>query len=183
MRILILVEGKWDKEFFERVVQPLVIKRYHTEASIRTYRNLSKDSVIRFICAFENSGKWALVSDHDKHRTQCLTAKRTAIQSLYRLAHIHSIYVVVREIEDWYSAGITQEVAARVGIEDWSEGMLLDKRFFQSHWKIETDLRREVLQGFSLEKAMQQSPSFAYFLRKFNLVEDQTNNESSPTEE
>ena len=94
-----------------------------------------------------------------------IQSRREELMKTYSLPSISSICLVIREIEDWYSLGITQKTAKRLMIPDWQEGKLLGKDFFENHWSSETDLRTEILNGFSLESAMK-SDSFRYFIKK-----------------
>ena len=171
MRILIFVEGKWDKEFAERILTPLFKRKYrNSEVNVRTFSNTKKELIATQVNWFENKGLWAFIADHDKHRSQCIQSRREELRKTYSLPSITPICLAVREIEDWYSLGITQKTAERLAIPDWQEGKLLGKDFFENHSKSEIVLRAEILNGYSLETAMQ-SDSFRYFIDKYGLID------------
>jgi len=171
MRILIFVEGKWDKEFAERIIKPLFEKKGNVSTvSVRRFSNTKKADVSQQVKAFQNKGLWIFIADHDKHRSQCIQSRREELRKTYSLPSITPICLAVREIEDWYSLGITQKTAERLAIPDWQEGKLLGKDFFENHSKSEIVLRAEILNGYSLETAMQ-SDSFRYFIDKYGLID------------
>lgn len=169
MRILIYVEGDWDKLFAERILKPLFERKSRNDIiSIQKYREIPKANVTNVVKIFDNKGLWVFLADHDKHKSTCKLTLREELKKIYSLPSIQNICLAVREIEDWYSIGITPQAAERLAIPDWHEGKLLGKDFFKKHWNSEIDLRIEILKDFSKEEAMK-CDSFRYFIEKYKL--------------
>lgn len=171
MKGLILVEGKWDQLFFQEVIQPLYKRIHpHSKLSIKQYKQLPKQEVANLIRVYAHE-LWILTGDHDRSKNQCITQRRIELQALYSAPSLQGVCLVVREIEDWYSAGITTDAAQALGIEDWGEGKLLRKEFFKRPGRSEIDIRKEVLKQFSHSAAYLHSPSYKYVAEKLGLAE------------
>ncbi len=169
MRILIYVEGDWDKLFAERILKPLFLRKNSSDiVSIQTYRELPKAKVNPVVKIFENKGLWTFLADHDKHKTSCKLELREELKKIYSLPSIQNICLVVREIEDWYSWGITNKTAERYSIQDWYEGKPLGKDFFKRPGESEIDFRIKILKEFSVKSAVK-CDSFRYFMQKYEL--------------
>jgi hypothetical protein len=172
-KLLIYVEGQWDKLFFEKVICPQFKRKGEfKDISVRQWSNLAPKDVTLILKTFSENNHATIITG-DKDSAPCITLKRIALQQKFSLDNYLNIIVVVKNIEHWYSAGITHEVALKLAIEKWHEGKILDKPEFERNrpqrFLSEIDFRQEILKNFSVDKARERSESLDYFFTKYSL--------------
>ena len=88
-----------------------------------------------------------------------------------RLIEDDNIFVVIKEIESWYLAGLDKETLKKLGIS-YSEkrtDLLTKERFDQlmsNKYVSRIDFMQEILENFQVETAKQKNKSFNYFFKK-----------------
>ena len=93
----------------------------------------------------------------------------------YRFSNIDggSIVIVIREIESWYYAGITGELAQELGVAEIATTDELTKEDFNARipqkFDSRIDFMFEILKSFSIETAVQKNRSFQYFIRRYRI--------------
>jgi len=169
--LLILIEGKGDKPFFDKVIKPLLVKRYY-QLHIRQYSELGKEGTNTAIDTFKKQDNdYIFVTDMDK--IQCMPGKKQQILAEFNSIDDNSkIMVVIRKIESWYTAGLNDDKYQELGItppNDTSKsGKGLFKKLMEKNgFKSDIDFMQEILKSFDIETAKQRNTSFRYFIDKY----------------
>jgi hypothetical protein len=106
--LLILIEGKGDKPFFDEVIKPLLERKYH-QVYIKRYSELGKTGINTVINESKKKGNdYIFITDMDK--IQCISGKKQDIMTDFNSINDKSrIMIVIRKIECWYIAGLSDE--------------------------------------------------------------------------
>jgi len=173
-RLHILIEGDGDKVFFNEM-RPL-LKRGYKQIILRKYSELIKEGINKYIDAISKAGDdYILVTDIDK--SPCISGKKQERMTEFNSIDDKSkIMVVVRKIESWYTAGLSDDRYNEFGIKppnDTSKSgkgffkRLLIKRRLESKLISEIDFMKEILKDFDIETAKQRNTSFRYFIDNY----------------
>ncbi len=172
----VFVEGDDDARFFERILVPMLKGKGKTVQIIQYAQKAKKlDWVAKFARSIESQGNdWVFVTDLE--RAPCVTAKKEEVEGKFVRAGVKHprIAVVVKMIESWYLAGMTEIARRELGIRGRvprnTEGV--DKGRFNSlipqHFDSRVDFMLEVLKRFSVESAKQRNRSFRYWLENYD---------------
>jgi hypothetical protein len=170
-RLFILVEGGDDVRFFGRVVKPLLVPHYDS-VEIIPYACIKRVKVNNFLKSVRMmDNDYIFVADIDAERS--VRDKKQILY--YRFSHIDggSIVVVIREIESWYFAGLTDESAKNLGVILPSTTDNLTKEDFNAlipeRFDSRIDFMFEILKTFSIGTAMRKNHSFNFFSHRYHL--------------
>ena len=185
--ILILVEGTDDEMFFNYVVRPKLAQTYDY-IQIERYSEATKGEVNSILYDYfamnatvEVQADAILVAD--LNASPCVTDRKERIRRGYRSLsgdtgialgpHLSTrIFIVCREIESWYLAGLSDTECKRMGIATGLQntdhltkeqflGLIPDK--FNSR----AEFMLEILSAFDHETARTKNSSFSYFMQKY----------------
>ena len=170
-RLFILVEGEDDVRFFGRTIKPLLMPRYDS-VEIIPYACIKREKVNKFIKSITlMKNDYIFVADIDAEYS--VRDKKQILY--YRFSNVDggSIVIVIREIESWYYAGITGELAQELGIEYLADTDDLTKEDFNARiprkFDSRIDFMFEILKSFSLEIAARKNKSFHYFVSRYRI--------------
>jgi hypothetical protein len=170
-RLFILVEGQDDVRFFGRIIKPLLAPRYDS-VEIIAYACTKREKVNRFLeSVTQMKNDYIFVADIDFEHS--VRDKKQILY--YRFSNIDgkSIVIVIKEIESWYYAGISGNLAREMGIPDTGSTNDLTKedfnRLIPRRFDSRIDFMFEILKSFSLETAARKNHSFDYFAGRYNL--------------
>ena len=171
--LLILIEGDTDKILFDKVIKPLLKRKYHP-VSIRKYSELGKEGTNSIIKTFiKNGDDYIFITDIDK--AKCISGKKQEMMREFSNIHDgHKIIVVKKEIESWYIAGLENNECKEFGFDPPSNTDKLGKGVFKemrakSGFKNDKAFMQEILRNFDIETAKQGNTSFKYFVDKYCL--------------
>ncbi len=169
--LFVWVEGNDDERFVEYVIVPRLKKKYQWITTIK-YSQRNKKWKLRYIRSIK-----AMNADYvyleDLHGTPCVASKKKAIGD--KLADIdrEKIFVVVKEIEGWYLAGLSTEEARKLKIRPLRDTNNLTKYHLNclmpKNFDSRLDFLIEILKSFSFKEARRRNVSFQYFLDKNKL--------------
>jgi len=170
-RLFILVEGEDDVRFFGRTIKPLLSSRYDS-IEIIPYACIKRDKVNKFLKSIVlMKNDYIFVADIDAE-----FSVRDKKQILYyRFSDVDggSIVIVIREIESWYYAGITRELAQKLGVNEMETTDDLTKEDFNARiprkFDSRIDFMFEILKSFSIESAVQKNRSFHFFINRYRI--------------
>lgn len=170
-RLFILVEGQDDVRFFGRIIKPLLAPRYDS-VEIIAYACTKREKVNRFLeSVTQMKNDYIFVADIDFEHS--VRDKKQILY--YRFSNIDgkSIVIVIKEIESWYYAGISGNLAREMGITDTGSTNDLTKedfnRLIPRRFDSRIDFMFEILKSFSLETAARKNHSFEYFAGRYDL--------------
>jgi hypothetical protein len=168
-RLFIWVEGADDIRFFDGVIKPVVQANYDL-VQVIPYASLKRDKIDRFIRSIQ-AMKADYIYVNDINKATCVTGKKQQIKDKLRNVEREKIAVVVKEIESWYLAGLSDTHSKKLKInrvlstDDISKEQfnnLIPKKFGSR-----IDFILEILKYFSIKIAMQKNTSFRYFIEKY----------------
>ncbi len=175
-RLHIWIEGKDDKEFFEKVVKPRFEREYgRGRVHIRQYREVEDEKVVNSIEGFKaRNDDFICVADINK--APCVSGRKQEKQrEEFKNVGDSKIVIVIKEIEGWYLAGLDSEACKKLGITELKNTDEVTKGKFDSLWRrnkrynFRLDFRSELLKFFDIETAKKKNESFRYFAEKYGL--------------
>jgi preprotein translocase subunit Sss1 len=169
--LYIFLEGDDDERFFQKVLLPRLREKYdHIKVIKYAQKPKRFEYIKKFIRAIQGIGNYIYVTDINN--SPCVTAKKQEIQNELRNIDSDKILVVVREIESWYLAGLSNDASKKLGIPIFNTTDSVTKEQFNSliprKFNSRIDFMIEVLKNFSIEVAKQKNRSFRYCIEKYN---------------
>ena len=164
----VLVEGRDDREFFEVVIRPTLQERYDY-VQVWEYAGATIEKRIGYIRSIQ-----AMNADYifvaDINTSPCVTQRKAHLVDTHKNAIDPACaFIVRREIESWYMAGVDDQACREFGItclphtNDVTKEQfksLTPKRFNDS----EADFMAAILKGFQLDLARGKNQSFGYLM-------------------
>lgn len=115
-RLFIFVEGLDDARFFRSIIVPRIQKRYRS-VEIIMYAGMKNEKFDAFCRSIRMLGhEYLVLADIDQAST--VTAKKRILKKRYHEPERERMFIVIREIESWYLAGIGPEDLERLGLPD-----------------------------------------------------------------
>ncbi len=173
-QLYILVEGPQDERFFEKIIKPLLQKKYDYVKIIK-YAGLTKKTIKKYIEVFgkQKSSEYLFVSDFDArgNTALCISLKKNKIIKKYdNVLRFDRIFIVKEEIESWYLAGITKNNLKKYQIKEVKNTEIIDKETFYSlvpkQFQNKTDFMIEIIKHFDLNEGISKNKSLRYFFNK-----------------
>ncbi len=170
--LYIFVEGEDDERFVERILKPILEKKYDYVVIVK-YAKEEYEWRNNFIKSIKSIGA-DYIYVTDINNSPCITGKKNIIKQKCRDIDIDKIIIVIKEIEGWYIAGIGQKIAKKLKIKlthnvDANEitkeqfNSLIPRQFKDSR----TNFMIEILKHYDIKLARKRNKSFDYFIRKF----------------
>jgi hypothetical protein len=173
-RLFIMVEGEDDVRFFGRLIKPLLAPRYDS-VEIIPYACIKREKVNKFIKSVVlMKNDYIFVADIDYEHS--VRDKKQILY--YRFSEVDGskVVIVIREIESWYYAGISEALAHELGISETEPTDDLTKEDFNARipkkFDSRIDFMFEILKSFSLETAAKKNQSFHYFVDRYQIYEN-----------
>ncbi len=174
--LYIWVEGKYDKQLFERIVRPGFEKEYgRGRVHIRQYRQTRDAEVVSSIESFE-ADDGICIGVADINSSPCISGRKQEKQKEeFRSLDKDRIVIVVKEIESWYLAGLDDRACSELEIAVFDTTDNVTKSKFDGLWhkskrfSSDVDFIQETLRLFDIETAKRKNKSFRYFAEKYGL--------------
>lgn len=169
-RLFILVEGEDDVRFFGRIVKPLFAGRYDS-VDIVPYASTKREKVSRFIRSIRlMKNDYIFVADIDSEYS--VRDKKQVLYYRYSEVDGRDIVIVIREIESWYLAGLSESAARRLGIAPLAATDEITKEDFNAlipkRFSSRIDFMFEALKYYSIDDGVLKNRSFSYFIRRYH---------------
>ncbi len=169
-RLFIWVEGKDDERFFKKIMEPKLQKKYDF-VETRCYAAMKKEKIDKFLKSIKAMGA-DYIYVTDINNSPCVTAKKQKTKNKLRNIDEDKIIVVIKEIESWYLAGLSDIESEKFKISIYSTTDTITKEQFNSlipkKFDSRIDFMLEILEFFSIEIAKQKNRSFRYCIEKYN---------------
>ena len=176
-RLHIWVEGRYDKEFFDKVVKPGFERKYgHGRVHIRQYSEMKNKEVTDFIESFKAKND-DCICVADINDAPCISErKREKQEKEFKNVDKDRIMIVIKKIEGWYLAGLDDDACEELGIANFQNTDEVTKSRFNSLWReskkfdSEVDFMQEIVKpsNFDIETAKRKNKSFKYFVEKYD---------------
>jgi hypothetical protein len=172
-KIFIFVEGYDDLLFFEKIIKPLLSPNYKKIFLIQHARMKFKNKY-KFINSIkEMNADYLYVVDIDYF--PCVQARKQDILRHLENVEPKNIIVVIKEIESWYLAGIGKKRTTKLKIPLLENTNFVTKEYFNAiipnSFNSRHNFMNELLKKYDILVAAQKNESFAYFLKKNNILE------------
>lgn len=171
-KLYVLIEGDDDEMFFSSIFKPLLEQRY-AAVQLWKYAGEPKKEIKNLLRTLQSlKTDYIFVSDCDY--APCVAVKRSKLLEKFPGIDGTKIFVVVREIESWFLAGIDASTAKsfRVKIPSNTEG--IDKEQFEKllprKYSSKIDFMLEILKRFNLKVGRARNKSLDYFVLKNGLI-------------
>ena len=167
--LYIFVEGPDDARFVKQVLMPVLSKQYN-HIQVQEYAEEKPEKIDGFIKSIDSlGGSYILLCDMD--RNPCVTHKiQKTLEKYKRLDGRKGVFVVIKEIESWYLAGLDDNASDELKIKKLSNTNDITKEQFNSMkpggFRSRIDFMMEVLKRFSIDQARNKNESFDYFMSK-----------------
>ena len=168
-RLWVFLEGNDDERFFEGVISPLLENAYD---SVRSWKYAQEKTTkakdfLRSIKSMDSD----IFFLGDINSCPCVSAKKDeAIISYGQDLGPNDIIVVIREIESWYLAGLTDKKCRELGIRTIRKTDNINKEKLNAlmprKFDSRIDFMVEILKRFSVNTAKQKNKSFGYFMSR-----------------
>ena len=167
----ILVEGVDDEIFFHGVIKPRLEPRF-SYIKLWQYSHEPNKRVNDFLVSLQKmNAEYLFVCDINRHG--CVTLKKDRITQRYPRVRRENAFVVIREIESWYLAGVDDSLSRKLGLPALPTTDEIDKEKFDQlmpgKFNSRIDYMLEIIKGFSMNTAQTKNKSLQYFTRKNNI--------------
>lgn len=170
-RLFLWVEGSDDERFFDRIIKPMFQKKYDSVEMIR-YARSKNEKVDRYLKSIRAMNADCIYAT-DINDLPCVTAKKQRIQQRIGNIDKKNIIVVIKEIESWFLAGLSEEHMKRLEIHSFKNKTTdnVTKEQFNSlipdAFDSRIDFMSEILKLFSIETARKRNVSFRYLFKRY----------------
>lgn len=182
-RLFIFIEGDDDERFFKEILYKQFKRKYDYVRPIK-YAQRKKSDIEGILNTILNSknfnADYIFVADLDN--TPCITRRKEKLINFFdKKIQGNLIFIVVKEIEGWYLAGLDDKAIKKLGLKSAikklkskkSNTELLTKEDFDSiipeRYKGRIPFMEDILNNFSINSAKLKNKSFEYFVDKLNL--------------
>lgn len=172
-RLFAFLEGDDDERFFNAILRPR-FEANHGYVQTVKYAGLKNEKVRRYIESIKGMGaSYVFLKDIDG--VVCVSEKKSQLAVRYNSLAPESIFVVVKEIESWYLAGISSSDARKMRLSLQGATNALTKEQFDAlrpkRFISRIDFMVEILRLFSINVAATNNASFGYFVARNELIE------------
>ncbi|MBT9131329.1 MAG: hypothetical protein DDT41_01634 [candidate division WS2 bacterium] len=174
-RLFVWVEGEDDVRFFNKIIKPKLQKKYNFIQTIlyATQKKGKIDDHLRSIKAM--GADYIYVADIDN--SPCVSAIKQETERKLRNIDKDKIIVVIKEIESWYLAGLSEIQSRKFKIRNFSATDTITKEQFYDlipeQFNSRIDFMVELLKTFSVEVAKQRNGSFRYCIERYNCKDSE----------
>lgn len=168
--LFIWVEGEDDARFFENIMKPQLQKEYIFVKMIR-YATMKREKINNFLKSIKLMGA-DYICVTDINSSPCVTAKKQKVKNIIRNIDEDRIIIVIKEIESWYLAGLSDIESKKIKIRTFRITDTITKEQFNNlipnKYVSRVDFMSEILKKFSIKIAKQKNKSFKYYIKKYN---------------
>lgn len=164
--IYVILEGLDDRRFFDNVLRPYFDGHYGNMYAWE-YSSKPKEKIKNFVNTIRSRGlPLIFLADNDENQDG---AKIDKILTKYPFLKSEDIFVVVKEIESWYIAGVNEDFEFLLKQSLPRETDDICKERFRSFFKDvpRSELMISILENYNLELARSKNSSLHHFLESY----------------
>lgn len=167
--LYIFVEGSDDERFFKKIIIPVLEKEY-VKIELYKYAQWKKQKVNNFINAI-NTLDYDYIFTADMDDFTRVNQKKSFINDRYGNVNIKKIEIVIKEIESWYYAGISDKMMSRYNLTYKVDTNSMSKEEFntiyRNKFRSRIDFMQEILKHYDKDKAIEKNESYEHFSTKY----------------
>lgn len=162
--LYIIIEGPDDEKYFKWLLGKL-----QSKFNIRTYtyakkKNTLVKSLINSIKSMDDADYILFADTDSKDRNK----KKKEIQNKYNNCDPDKLFLVEREIESWFLAGISKKDSEILKIKNYSKTDSISKedfyRIFNSTYEHKIDIFNRIFSIYNIDVAKQKNATFKLFI-------------------
>ena len=170
-KVLLLVEGDDDSRFIKKIIIP-IINNFYSNVSVREYIQLNKKLREILINNYERNGDDIFVfADYDN--TTCISNKIKSVRKNYNFTNSLKIFIVKKEIESWYIAGIDDALLIKYKLSPIEDTENLSKKFID-HIGTQDDsileCKLQLLKSYSITKQRTETRALNIVLKNYKIL-------------
>lgn len=166
--LYILIEGDDDERYFERIIAPILGKKYDC-VQLWQYSWKGNKKIRQFIRSINQMGAHYLFIA-DLHNSKCVSARKASIGKKRPFLDDSKIVIVIKEIESWYLSGLPEKDLKRLHKRSWSNTEDIDKATFDNiipkGFSSRINFMIELLGDYRINSAIKRNRSLRYLLEK-----------------
>lgn len=167
-KFFIFVEGPDDEKFFKKLLENYD-ENFSEIVKYKKYSREKNNEINKFLKTISQVKNFDYLFLADIDDFPCVTSKKERLKEKYPEIDIKKTFVVIKEIESWYLAGLDKKSLKELSIKYQKETDNITKEIF-NELKPDKVLYTDVLEYFSVETAIQKNNSFKYFKEKFDMI-------------
>ncbi|NJL77258.1 MAG: hypothetical protein HC892_21795 [Saprospiraceae bacterium] len=170
VELYIFLEGKEDTLFFRILIRPILLNQYRDVKFVEYSQKDSKSIQKKLMSFYQRPDLYHYLIVHDLDENPCVSTVKQKIELKFNLNHIFPIVIVKMEIESWYFAGISEQLAAQYKISTRFNTEKMSKEQFKQFipaGQAKSEFMQAILEDYDIEKAKSSNTSFRYFLEKY----------------
>jgi hypothetical protein len=168
----ILVEGDQDESFVQRVIKPwLVSQEKYLDVIVFPFACRKKETIENYVKTVLEQNQ-EIICLTDSTHAHCISGRMdNLINNEIGVFEKSQIFVVIKEIDSWYIAGVDKRTCNRIGIEYVERTERISKEdlhalIARSKYKQRLACRIEMLKNFNVILASERNRSFNRFYTK-----------------
>lgn len=173
-RLFIWIEGRDDKEFFDKVMKSEFERKYgRGRVHIRQYSEMRNEEVAGVLEGIKaKNDDYICVADINN--APCVSErKREKQEEEFKDVDEDRIMIVRRKIESWYLAGLDDDACKRFGFPPFDSTDEFGKGRFKelqqrAKFNSRVNFLREILKCYDIETARRKNKSFKCFVEKYD---------------
>lgn len=168
-RLYILVEGDDDDRLLNKIISSLVFERFD---NIKTYKYSQQkaEKIDDFLKTIKSQQHWEYIFIADYDNSPCKAIKKQRLTEIFHELDANRIFIVVKEIEGWYLAGIDESCCRKMNIHYFDKTDNLSKEDFLRCLpkKITAyEFKLMIIKNYLLDQAKNRNTSLAYLINNF----------------
>lgn len=165
--LFIFVEGDDDETFFDSILSVYFELKYKNILTIQYSSKSKKDLKKLFNAVISTKSEYLILGDYDSG--PCISKRKNEIRNRFDNQKLKNIYIVVKEIESWYLAGLDDICFSSLGInppkrptETIGKG-IFKKIVANSRFLNTKDFMMEIIKYYNLNEGKENNSSLEYF--------------------
>jgi len=170
-QLFLIIEGLDDRQLFEAVII-LRLTNHYDDIRIIESSQKTKEFLRNLVrtCNHRQVDYWKI---NDIDGSPCITQKKESLRGRNPDVPVDRILVVVKEIEGWYTAGLTNEACAALKARfDRTPDEMTKEDFIRcipNNYISTRAFMQDILRHYSFDEARIRSSSFHYCMSKLGL--------------
>ncbi len=170
--IYILVEDDWDRDYYEKILEPKLYEKYNQVIPYKYIRK-PKPEVIKYVKVMLKIGADYYVLTDLNHSPSIECAKEKVSKRMGNLIDYDNIIVVIKEIECWIMAGMKDSILKQCPMSlNISNTEIYDKEEFLPMMSHNPSVfYTRILNTYDIDKALERNSSLTYFVNRIDSIE------------
>ncbi len=167
---MFLSKDKDDERFIESIINPILEDKYNYVKTIK-YQPMPIKKRYNFFKSIDSMVYADYIYLTDINHSPCISGKKQSVIAQLKCINLKRIFIVKKEIESWYIAGINEKESKKLKIRYFENTDEILKEQFNKlipkKYNSRIDFITELINVFSYKDALRKNSSFKYFWQNF----------------